>query len=476
MTGPLSPGHDEHAPSQRDSAHAPGSFIVAELFTNGRAMATTLIWVIYFMNLLNLYFLNSWLPTIISDAGIPVDTAIRLTSLFQIGGIGGAVVLGRLLDRTFSFWILAACYSWAAAFVYSIGHAGASVPLLALTITCAGVGIIGGQNASHALSSEFYPTRIRSTGVGWALGIGRIGSIVGPLVGGLLLAQNTPMRDVFWAAVIPANRDARGSRNRARHAQSHADARIVSLVSRQSLTELAIQQRARTRMDSNPGSNAPLQFDTAIPRVTPSAISTAQGVACALCQRTIPDQYYDVNGQSVCDGVPEPARTADRDAAQLGSVRRGGVVRARRRHRRCDPLLRRHRHHRTSRSVSSPSRSDSWSGGRSGRVPGPRRTTVPGAGAGADVLGGWSGVHAAHVQAARRGEREGASAAATATPTPADSVPDESASMRSLGLRGAGDPPRLLTGAPGDCRSSVRFRAVSSAPPSSPLACTRRGR
>jgi MFS transporter, AAHS family, 4-hydroxybenzoate transporter len=204
VTGPLSPGHDEHAPSPGASAHAAGGFIVSELFTNGRALATTLIWVIYFMNLLNLYFLNSWLPTIISDAGIPVDTAIRLTSLFQIGGIGGAVVLGRLLDRTFSFWILAACYSWAAAFVYSIGHAGASVPLLALTITCAGVGIIGGQNASHALSSEFYPTRIRSTGVGWALGIGRIGSIVGPLVGGLLLAQNTPMRDVFWAAVIPA--------------------------------------------------------------------------------------------------------------------------------------------------------------------------------------------------------------------------------------------------------------------------------
>jgi AAHS family 4-hydroxybenzoate transporter-like MFS transporter len=194
--GPLSSGHDEHATGS--------AFIVSELFTGGRAVATTLIWVIYFMNLLNLYFLNSWLPTIISDAGIPVETAIRLTSLFQIGGIAGAVVLGRLLDRTFSFWILAGCYAWAAAFVYSIGHAGASVPLLAITITCAGVGIIGGQNASHALSSEFYPTRIRSTGVGWALGIGRIGSIVGPVVGGWLLAQNTPMRDVFWAAVIPA--------------------------------------------------------------------------------------------------------------------------------------------------------------------------------------------------------------------------------------------------------------------------------
>jgi AAHS family 4-hydroxybenzoate transporter-like MFS transporter len=208
---PLSPGQDEHpstglgaGSSTGPGAGATGAFIVAELFTNGRALVTTLIWVIYFMNLLNLYFLNSWLPTIISDAGIPVETAIRLTSLFQIGGIIGAVALGRLLDRTFSFTVLAGCYAWAAAFVYAIGHSGPSVPLLALTIACAGVGIIGGQNASHALSSEFYPTHMRSTGVGWALGIGRIGSIVGPLVGGLLLAQNAQMRDIFWAAVIPA--------------------------------------------------------------------------------------------------------------------------------------------------------------------------------------------------------------------------------------------------------------------------------
>jgi AAHS family 4-hydroxybenzoate transporter-like MFS transporter len=113
-------------------------------------------------------------------------------------------VLGRVLDRYFSFAVLAACYVWAAVCIYLIGAAGASVPLLAVTIVCAGVGIIGGQNASHALSSEFYPTRMRSTGVGWALGIGRIGSIVGPLVGGLLLAQGTGMRDIFWAATLPA--------------------------------------------------------------------------------------------------------------------------------------------------------------------------------------------------------------------------------------------------------------------------------
>ena len=187
-----------------DEHHSGDGFPVKQLFTEGRTLATVLIWTVYFMNLLNLYFLNSWLPTIISDAGIPVETAIRLTSLFQIGGIAGALVLGRVLDRYFSFGVLAACYVWAALCIYLIGAAGASVPLLAVTIACAGVGIIGGQNASHALSSEFYPTRMRSTGVGWALGIGRIGSIVGPVVGGLLLAQGTGMRDIFWAATVPA--------------------------------------------------------------------------------------------------------------------------------------------------------------------------------------------------------------------------------------------------------------------------------
>jgi len=193
----LSPGLDEQPSSG-------GVFVVKQLFTDGRAAATVLIWVVYFMNLLNLYFLTSWLPTIVSDAGIPVRTAILLTSLFQVGGIGGALVLGRVLDRYFSFWVLAGCYLWAAACVFLIGRLGASVPMLALMIACAGLGIIGGQNASHALTADVYPTRIRSTGVGWALGIGRIGSIIGPIIGGQLLVRGTAIHQVFWAAAVPA--------------------------------------------------------------------------------------------------------------------------------------------------------------------------------------------------------------------------------------------------------------------------------
>jgi AAHS family 4-hydroxybenzoate transporter-like MFS transporter len=112
--------------------------------------------------------------------------------------------LGTLLDRYFSFWVLAACFLFAAACVFLIGAAGASTALLAATIASAGLGIIGGQNACHALTAAFYPTAIRSTGVGWALGIGRIGSIVGPVLGGLLLARGVPIGRVFWVAAIPA--------------------------------------------------------------------------------------------------------------------------------------------------------------------------------------------------------------------------------------------------------------------------------
>ena len=191
----LTAGADEHA-----GAGSP----VTQLFTEGRAGATAFIWVVYFMNLLNLYFLNSWLPTIISDGGIAVGTAIVITSLFQLGGTVGALLLGGVLDRTHSFAVLALCYLWAAISVFFIGQSGTSVPLLALTVFSAGVGVIGGQTSSNALTAEFYPTRMRSTGVGWALGIGRIGSIVGPILGGMLLARGTTPRQVFWAAVVPS--------------------------------------------------------------------------------------------------------------------------------------------------------------------------------------------------------------------------------------------------------------------------------
>jgi AAHS family 4-hydroxybenzoate transporter-like MFS transporter len=164
---------------------------------------TLLIWVIFFMSLLDLYFLNAWLPTIIHDAGIVIEKAIILTALFQVGGAAGSLIMGRLLDRFLSFRVLACAYLSAGLFVFLIGAAGKSVTLLALTIFAAGCGVIGGQSSANALTAEFYPTPMRSTGVGWALGVGRAGSIIGPLLGAFLLSIEHETRRVFWAAAIP---------------------------------------------------------------------------------------------------------------------------------------------------------------------------------------------------------------------------------------------------------------------------------
>jgi AAHS family 4-hydroxybenzoate transporter-like MFS transporter len=184
--------------------HGGGSFSVGQLFAEGRAGITLMLWTMFFMNLLNLWFLNNWLPTIMNDSGIKVETASLITSLFQIGGIAGALALAGALGRRITFSILALTYLAAAVFIFLIGNAGASVPMLVLTVFASGMGVIGGQTVSNALAADFYPTAIRATGIGWALGIGRVGSILGPILGGFLLSYGGSARRVFWAAAIPA--------------------------------------------------------------------------------------------------------------------------------------------------------------------------------------------------------------------------------------------------------------------------------
>jgi AAHS family 4-hydroxybenzoate transporter-like MFS transporter len=123
--------------------------------------------------------------------------------MFQVGGAVGAFLLGRLFDRSTSYRALAWVYLGASVCVFFIGMAGSSVALQAFAVFAAGVCVVGGQTGSNAMAAQSYPTSVRSTGVGWALGIGRIGSIVGPVAGGMLLSSHLPMKRVFWAAALP---------------------------------------------------------------------------------------------------------------------------------------------------------------------------------------------------------------------------------------------------------------------------------
>jgi len=123
--------------------------------------------------------------------------------MFQVGGIAGTLLLGRLFDRFSPYAMLALTYLGASAFVVLIGTVGASEALLVATIFGAGFCVVGGQIGANALTAESYPTAIRSTGVGWALGIGRIGSIVGPLVGSMLLSLRWDTRHIFLVGAGP---------------------------------------------------------------------------------------------------------------------------------------------------------------------------------------------------------------------------------------------------------------------------------
>ena len=181
---------------------APG-LAVGHLFRHGRAPATLLLWIVFFASLLDLFLLSNWLPTVFHDAGISMSLAVIATALFQGGGVVGTLALGRVVDRFGVYRVLTAIYFLGAIFIVLLGYLHSIAGIMVSTFG-AGIGIVGGQTGANVVAALVYPTSIRSTGVGWALGIGRIGSIVGPVVGGIMLAQRWPLPTIFLAAAIPA--------------------------------------------------------------------------------------------------------------------------------------------------------------------------------------------------------------------------------------------------------------------------------
>ncbi|MGA9088514.1 MAG: MFS transporter [Bradyrhizobium sp.] len=189
------------APATRFVVHEPEltGIPVLHLFKGGRTLTTLLLWVVFFMSLLDLFFLANWLPTVLNDLGASVSLAVAIGSMLQVGGVVGTLALGSIIDR-FSFRALALVYFMGVFAVGAIGQFGHSVIFVTMAIFAAGFCIVGGQTAANALAAGLYPTSVRASGVGWALGIGRVGSIVGPLVGGALLTMKWSAGAVFMAA------------------------------------------------------------------------------------------------------------------------------------------------------------------------------------------------------------------------------------------------------------------------------------
>src|SRR5688572_7671588 len=174
------------------------------LFRDGRTVVTILLWIINFMNLLTLYSLASWLPTVVTGMGYTTQTAVLVGTILQVGGTIGTFGLAWLIARNGFVPMLIATFAVATVSIAFIGSPGISLALLFVIVFVAGWCVVGGQPGINAFAATFYPTALRSTGVGFALGIGRIGAIVGPLIGGRLMAAQWTPQQLFWAASIPA--------------------------------------------------------------------------------------------------------------------------------------------------------------------------------------------------------------------------------------------------------------------------------
>jgi AAHS family benzoate transporter-like MFS transporter len=186
---------------QMSSGQPHGS--LAQLFTSKLAFMTVLLWATYFLNLLVVYGLATWLPSLLVKAGFSLVKSYSFGMIQAMGATAGGFFLGWMMDRFGRKSALVFAYL-AGGIVIALFGMVSSNALLYLVGAATGVFVIGAQIAQHVVTGELYPTNVRSTGVGWALTAGRFGSIAGPLLGGALQMAGFSFTEYFLVFAIPS--------------------------------------------------------------------------------------------------------------------------------------------------------------------------------------------------------------------------------------------------------------------------------
>ena len=161
------------------------------LFGRGYALQTILLWVIFVCSLMNLFLFVYWLPEVLHLTGFTPAEAARATSFRELGAILAVLYLGLAIDRFGPERALAANYAAGVLFIAAIALLAMPYMLLVAVIFLSGMTIIGSQTGANAACGKLYPARMRTTGLGWALGIGRLGGIAAPALGGYLLSMGS---------------------------------------------------------------------------------------------------------------------------------------------------------------------------------------------------------------------------------------------------------------------------------------------
>jgi AAHS family benzoate transporter-like MFS transporter len=173
-----------------------------DLFANGRTLGTLMIWLSFFCCLLMVYALGSWLPKLMATAGYSLGSSLSFLLMLNFGGVVGAIAGGWLGDRYNLPKVVAAYFAVGTGAIALLGF-NSPMPVLYVLIGIAGATTIGTQILLYANTAQFYPLSVRSTGLGWASGMGRTGAIVGPLLGGTLMAAALPLNMNFIMFSIP---------------------------------------------------------------------------------------------------------------------------------------------------------------------------------------------------------------------------------------------------------------------------------
>jgi AAHS family 4-hydroxybenzoate transporter-like MFS transporter len=200
----LAPGADIGPDTQFtiDAAEQRGSTNPAELFKHGMALVTPLLWILFMINLMVFYFMNSWIPLIFTDAGFP-PAAINLgVTIFQWGGTLGGLAIARPIDK-WHFRPVVLYFAIGFFVVAAVGFLEHNLTALLVAVGLSGFCTLGLQFGINAMSGYIYPTAFRSNGSGWAFGAGRIGSFAGPMLGAMLIATHLPFNRLFIYAAIP---------------------------------------------------------------------------------------------------------------------------------------------------------------------------------------------------------------------------------------------------------------------------------
>ena len=174
------------------------------IFSGTYSAGTLLLWLTYFMGLVIVYLLTSWLPTLMRESGASMEQSAFIGALFQFGGVLSAVGVGWAMDRFNPHKVIGVAYALAGVFAWLVGQSLGNVAVLATLVLVAGMCINGAQSAMPSLAARFYPTQGRATGVSWMLGIGRFGAILGAWAGATLLGLGWSFEQVLTALVVPA--------------------------------------------------------------------------------------------------------------------------------------------------------------------------------------------------------------------------------------------------------------------------------